>query len=96
MPLRREKAFYPMVDLDRDTVRFPLTDGTQLIWGEVSDLALRECAMRDEIKTGLEKRQLFELYRQILEVLASELFDEGKSGKATDGALVVRVPNGRL
>jgi hypothetical protein len=53
--------------------------------------------MRDKVKTGLEKRALFERYRQILEGLASELFDEGKLTEDKSlGVLVVRVPNGSL
>jgi hypothetical protein len=68
------------------------------MWGEVSDLALRERAMRDEV-TGVDKlakSALFDRYRDLLEKLASELFDEGKYGTAPDGAMVVRVPNGRF
>jgi hypothetical protein len=87
------------VELDILTVRFPMMDGEgKLVWGEVSDLALRERAMRDGVKgeDKLLKRVLFEHYRQLLEALASELFDEGKYATASDGAIVVRVPNGRL
>jgi hypothetical protein len=97
MPLSRVNSREPIIGLDIHSVRFPLTDGKTLIWGEVSDLALRERAMRDEVKTGLEKRALFERYRQILEGLASELFDEGKLTEDKSlGVLVVRVPNGSL
>ena len=94
MPLTRVNIREPVIGLDIQSVRFPLTDGKSLIWGEVSSLALRERAMRDEVKTGLEKRALFDRYRQILEQLASELFDDGKSGKEeSTGTLVVRIPN---
>jgi hypothetical protein len=97
MPLSRVNTREPIIGLDIHSVRFPLTDGKNLIWGEVSDLALRERAMRDEVKTGLEKRALFERYRQILEGLASELFDEGKLTEDKSlGVLLVRVPNGSL
>ena len=99
MPLRRDNKHEPIVDLDILTARFPLTtpDGKEVIWGEVSDFALREAAMRDGKQEGLEKHALFEHYRPILEGLASELYDEGKYGKdASTGMLVVRVPNGRL
>jgi hypothetical protein len=34
----------------------PLANGKELIWGEVTDFALREAAMRDGITEGLEKR----------------------------------------
>jgi hypothetical protein len=97
MPLSRVNSREPIIKIDIQSVRFPLTDGKSLIWGEVSELALRERAVRDEIKTGLEKWALFERYRQILEELASELFDEGKMTEdKTLGVLVVRVPNGKL
>jgi Protein of unknown function (DUF1488) len=97
MPLSRVNSREPIIGLDIQSVRFPLTDGKRLIWGEVSDLALRERAMRDEVKTGLEKQALFERYRQLLEGLASELFDEGKFAEdKLLGILVVRVPNDRL
>ena len=95
MPLRRDPNHQPIAESDLQTVRFPLTDGSQLVWGEVSDLALRERAARDKLKP-LEKRALLEHYRKILEKAASQLFDEGKFGKAADGATVVRVPAGRL
>jgi hypothetical protein len=96
MPLRRSTDHQPIIDLDILTVRFPLTDGKQIVWGEVSDLALRERAIRDEVKDGLEKRALFDRYRSVLEMLASELFDDRKSMTAADGATVVRVTNGML
>jgi hypothetical protein len=76
MPLRRSTDHQPIIDLDILTVRFPLTDGKQIVWGEVSDLALRERAIRDEVKDGLEKRALFDRYRSVLEMLASDLFDD--------------------
>jgi hypothetical protein len=94
MPLRRAVFREPIVDLDVHSVRFPLADGDQLVWGEVSDLALRERGIRDEIKTGLEKAALFERYRVLLEMLASELYDEGKRITHPDGTIVVKVPNG--
>ena len=50
--------------------------------------------MRDGVTTGLEKRVLFERYRPILEVLASELFDEHKYFRKSNCMIVVRVPNG--
>jgi hypothetical protein len=97
MPLSRVNTREPIIKIDIQNVRFPLTDGKSLIWGEVSELALRERAMRDGIKTGLEKWALFERYRQILEGLASELFDDGKLAEDKSlGVLVVRVPNGKL
>ena len=56
---------------------------------------MRERGIRDELKVGLEKRALFERYPAILEMLASELYDEGKYHTEND-VTVVRVPNGRL
>jgi hypothetical protein len=99
MPLSRDHARSPIVDLDILTVRFPMIDGARKsIWGEVSDLALRERAITDGVtgEDNLLKRALFERYRSMLELLASELFDEGKYGTPSDGATVVRVPNGRF
>ena len=96
MPLRRAVFQKPVTELDIHTVRFPLADRDKLVWGEVSDTALRERAMLDEIKTGLEKAALFERYRVMLEMLASELYDEGKRFTQPDGTIVVRVPNGRF
>ena len=81
MPLRRAVGLEPITDLDISTVRFPMVDDkgkSKTVWGEVSDLALRERAMQDEVKTGLEKKALFEQYRELLEGLASELYDEDK------------------
>jgi hypothetical protein len=96
MPLKRSDAHQPSIEWDIYTVRFPLTDGNEnIIWGEVSDLALRERAFRDELKNDLEKRALFDHYRLMLEGLASELFDEGRY-RNKHGRTVVRVPNGRL
>ncbi len=93
MPLSRVNSREPIIKIDIQSVRFPLTDGKSLIWGEVSELALRDRAMRDEINAGLEKWALFERYRQTLEGLASELFDEGKLTEDKSlGVLVVRVP----
>ena len=96
MPLRRAIIREPIVELDINSVRFPLLDGEKLVWGEVSDHALRERAMRDEIKTGLEKAALFARYRTLLEMLASELYDENKRFTEPDGTIVVKVPNGRF
>jgi hypothetical protein len=97
MPLSRVNSREPIIKVDIQSVRFPLTDGKSLIWGEVSELVLRERAVRDEVKTGLEPWALFERYRQILESLASELFDEGELTEDKSlGVLVVRVPNGKL
>lgn len=96
MPLRRAIFLEPITDLDISTVRFPMIDGDKVVWGEVSDFALRERAMRDEVKTGLEKKALFERYRTFLEMLASELYDEERRQVDPDGTTVVRVPNGRL
>jgi hypothetical protein len=97
MPLRQNTSREPIVELDIQTVRFPLTrDGTDIVWGEVSDHALRERAMQDGIRQGLEKRELFNRYRQLLEMLASELFDEGKFVTDASGNVIVLVPNGRL
>ena len=103
----RTRASYPVGDraaaeaevikLKRSAAPLRSVDGKSLIWGEVRELALRERAMRAEIKTSLEKRALFERYRQILEGLVSELFDEGKLTRdKLLGVLVVRVPNGKL
>jgi hypothetical protein len=93
MPLRRAFFHNPITDLDIHSVRFPLADGDKLVWGEVTDHALRERALRDEIKTGLEKAALFERYRVMLEMLAGELYDAGKWLAQPDGTIVVRVPN---
>jgi hypothetical protein len=95
MPLRRAVFREPITDLDIATVRFPMADGDKLVWGEVSDLALRERAMRDGVRTGLEKKALFERYRNFLEGLASEAYDTGH-GEDKDGTVVVRVTNGML
>jgi hypothetical protein len=53
MPLRRSNNHQPSF-VDIQNIRFPLTDdGKRIIWGQVSDLALRERAMRDEVKRRL-------------------------------------------
>ena len=97
MPLRRARTVEPMVDLDLLSVRFPMVDAkspaSQIVWGEVTDFALRERAAADGVTTGLEKAALFERYRLTLEGLASELFDEGRQFNDASGMVVVRVVN---
>ncbi len=93
MPLKRGNAHQPSIEWDTYTVRFPLTDGDEhIIWGEVSDIALRERAFRDELQNDLGKRALFDHYRPVLERLARDLFDEGKY-QNKHGRTVVRVPD---
>jgi hypothetical protein len=95
MPLIPNSSREPITDFDILSIRFPLSDGDKSVWGEVSEHALRERAAQDGV-SGLNKMELFERYRPKLEKLASDLYDEGKHFTATDGAVVVRVPNGVL
>jgi hypothetical protein len=93
MPLRRavlqqEPRFdHPSI------IRFPMIDGecpSEIVWGEVSDFILRARAVRDG-KEGLLRRKLFEQYRLTLEGLASEAYDDERTGLASDGARIVPV-----
>lgn len=72
-------------------IRFPMTeDGGAVIWGEIKDEVLRRRAITDGIP-GLEREALFDRYRNMLEALASEAFDEGSAAKAPDGAMVLHI-----
>jgi hypothetical protein len=89
----------PSIALELEMISFPMVDvadDSKVVWGKVSDLALRERAMRDGVKTGLEKQALFERYRQDLEMLASEAYDDRHFVNEPDGTIVVRVTNGML
>ena len=98
MPLRRNNSLEPLLDADVHSVRFPLTndEAGEIVWGEVSHMALLARASRDGLTDGLQKAALFERYRDALEGLASELFDDGRFSAAPDGTTVVRILNGLL
>jgi hypothetical protein len=95
MPLRRAAYHEPIVD--KFHIRFPmLDDGDNLVWGEVSDYALRQRASLDGIESSLEKAALFERYRSLIEKRASEFHDQGKTFVAPAGTRFVQVPTGTL
>jgi len=98
MPLRRNNSVEPVLDAGGDCVRFPLTndEAGEIVWGEVSHLALRARASRDGLASGMQTAALFDQHRETLEALASELFDEGRFSTTPDGVAIVRILNGIL
>lgn len=91
MPLRRA-VFQDAVDFSNPArIRFPLTEhGATVIWGEITDAELRRRAITHGLP-GLNRRALFDRYRLLLEVFASEAFDDGRTAASSDGATVVAV-----
>jgi hypothetical protein len=96
MPLRRAINFKPVIELDLLNIHFPMVDvadDSKVVWGHVSEHALRKRAFRDKVKANLDKAGLFDNYRAILEGLASQLYDEGKYQRWPDRGVSVRVTN---
>jgi hypothetical protein len=88
-----------VIELDLLDVHFPMVDVTydsKVVWGEVSEHALRERAFRDKVKASLGKAALFAHYRALIEGLTSELYDKGIYERWPDGRVTVRVTNGML
>jgi hypothetical protein len=96
MPLRRAVSFEPVLQPDADYVHFPtfdVADQSKVVWGRISAGALRRRALREKVKTGHGKPELFERYRTVAESLASELYDKGSFRVWPDGRITVHIPD---
>lgn len=95
MPLERHAVLEPIEDSILETFRFPMSNGQQIIFGIVSFLALSERARRDGLPSDLAKRDLFDKYREKVERIASDEYDQGY-WQAPGRVREVRVMNGQL
>jgi len=93
--LERDDRLEVMDDIDLQTLRFPMRDGAEIVWAQVSVLALRERAIRDGLPENLTRREMFDRLRTACEEVASQMYASGHTAAAGPYKVVV-IPNGRL